>query len=143
MTQEEIQNKIKTLEKGLETLTKVRDEFEESQLTDLLRDIDDEIDWYKDKLEAITNESTYSDMIGKYYKYYKEYVHIIGVSGNNVMCDKFNIKKFGKSRDFHVYRDQDFSYFEIHKFKEITKEEFFKAYHETCNNFLKDKENDK
>lgn len=142
MTQEEIQDKIKTLKTVLKTLTKVRNELGENQFTDLSRSVDNEIDWYKDKLEAATNILTYSDMIGKYYKYCKEYVHIISVNGNDVMCDKFNILKFGKSKEFHVYRDEEFSYFEIHRFKEITKEEFFKAYHEMCNNFLKNKEND-
>ena len=83
---------------------------------------------------------TFQQLIGKYFCYDnshpndKEYVYVRNVTKNgNVICDKFGIQSYSdSSKSMHIYKNEEFSYFEIQDFTEISKEEFFEIYDKFC-----------
>ena len=130
--------KIEELEKKINDLTALLDQDCVKGSYEVKKCIETEIDYLESDLRNEQCKLTYEGLVGKYFIYNDrrdvEYIFVRGVKGEEIVCDRIlHPKEPNMFRSqFVVDINQEFSYFQIGNFVEITKDEFFRLYREAC-----------
>lgn len=128
---EELRTQIKNLKELLKQPA--------SKLNPIKETIENEINFYKKELQTLECNVKFKDTVGKYYKindgHGVSYMYVREIVGIQILCDL--ITTLGTyEKDIHIYKNTIRFIEWINIISEISKEEFFKFYKETCDNMI-------